>query len=414
VALSDTAAGAPATAASGASPWRRAALVGPMLSSGCLLAMMYTLVAPVLPHMAAVAGGGADATLLIQLFMTMPSLGMMAGGVLCALLVGRWGARRLFLVALAGYGVAGALGGLLAQAPLLLASRFILGLAAAGIATCATTLIGERIEAALRPRLIGYQSALGGFAGLGSTLLSGVVAERVGWHAPFAFYLAAWAVALVALFGIPAARTALPRRQASRDAVPETLPWRSLLPLYLLCVPLYAAIFMTSTQVPFLLQADHVTSPSVQASVLAMAALFNAVGAALYGRVRERLGARTFALSLALMALGQGVLGVSHQALLSGFGCAVAGLGAGLAVPHVPTLVMGRVDGAARGRALGLMYSALFLGSFCNPLFVAPLAAWIGRHGAISTSAALLALAAVFTLLSARQTRSSANVERSA
>jgi hypothetical protein len=60
------------------------------------------------------------------------------------------------------------------------------------------------------------------------------------------------------------------------------------------------------------------------------------------------------------------------------------------------------------------MYSALFLGSFCNPLFVAPLAAWFGRHGAVSTSAALLALAAVFTALSAFKARAAINDGRSA
>jgi MFS family permease len=160
--------------------------------------------------------------------------------------------------------------------------------------------------------------------------------------------------------------------------------------------------------VPFLLQADRITSPSVQAEVLAMAALFNAVGAALYGRVRERLGGWTFVLSLGVMAVGQGLLGAAHQALPMALGCAVAGLGAGLAVPHVPTLVMGRVDGPARGRALALMYSALFFGSFCNPLFVAPVAALVGRRGAVSVSAALLALAALFTAWSiARASRRS-------
>ena len=100
----------------------------------------------------------------------------------------------------------------------------------------------------------------------------------------------------------------------------------------------------------------------------------------------------TFALSLALMAAGQAVLGVSHHPLLSAIGCVVAGSGAGLAVPHVPNMVLARVQEEARGRALGLMYSALFLGSFCNPLFVAPVAGLVGRHGALGVSAIAIAL----------------------
>ncbi|HWI11038.1 MAG TPA: MFS transporter, partial [Burkholderiaceae bacterium] len=193
-------------------------------------------------------------------------------------------------------------------------------------------------------------------------------------------------------------------RVAQRTDPPAPVPWRRLWPVYLLCVPLYAAVFMTTTQVPFLLHADGVTSPSVQSGVLAMAAMWNAIGAALYGRVRDRIGGQqTFTTSLALMAIGQAVLGLSHHPLPMALGCALAGSGAGLAVPHVPAMVLARVQGVARGRALGLMYSSLFFGSFCSPLFIAPVAAVLGRHGALLTSATLLAAGALAALLLARK-----------
>ena len=165
------------------------------------------------------------------------------------------------------------------------------------------------------------------------------------------------------------------------------------MPVYALCVPLYAAVFMTTTQVPFLLRSDGVVSASVQSWVLAMASMWNAVGAALYGRVRERLGwDHTFALSLLLMAVGQVVLGLAHHPILTAVGCAIAGCGAGLAVPHMPAMVLERIDSEARGRGLGLMYSALYLGGFSNPLFIAPVAGLVGRHGSLIVSACVLAV----------------------
>jgi MFS family permease len=173
-------------------------------------------------------------------------------------------------------------------------------------------------------------------------------------------------------------------------------------PLYVLCLPLYAAVFMTMAQVPFLLREDGVSNPADQAWVLAMSSLWNAVGAAAYGRLRQRWGGPlTFAVALGLLACGHLTLGLSHVALLTALGCSLSGAGSGLVVPHVPNLLIERVDGPARGRALGLMYTALYLGSFANPLLVAPLAAWLGRHGALLVSAGLLAGGVAWVLASA-------------
>jgi MFS family permease len=380
-------------------PWRRAALVLPLLSSGALMALMYTALSSVLSEMALHLGPAGEGAFLAQMFMTLPSAGMMLGGLVSAWAVGRFGARWLLLASLALFGLCGTTGLWSVGSQTLLVSRLFLGLAAAGIATSATTLLAENFEEVARRKLIGYQSSLGAVAGLASTLLAGIVGAHMGWRAPFSFYAVAWVLLVSAFVG-------LPRRQPRPASVPDNgvsssvgLPWRSLAPVYLMCVPLYAAVFMTTAQVPFLLHDDGVSDPVVQSWVLAMAALLNAVGASQYGRIRSRIGAGcTFALSLGLMAVGQAVLGLSHIPLLSGLGCAVAGIGAGLAVPHVPNMVLERVQGHARGRALGLMYTALYLGSFCNPVFVAPLAAWLGRHGALLVSAGLLCFGSALVL----------------
>jgi MFS family permease len=380
----------------------RWALVAPLLSSGGFLALMYTAVSPILSEMAASLGSGPNAALMAQLFMTMPSVGMMVGGLASAWLVGRLGARRLLLAALALYGGAGVAGAVMNDVGLLLASRLFLGVAASGIATGATTLLAELFDESTRSRLIGYQSSIGAACGLVSTLLAGFAAELMGWRAPFGFYLLAWGMVIVAACGVPRSETKVAATNDERGSAAP--PWGQLWPVYLLCVPLYASIFMTTTQVPFLLRQDGVHSPAVQSWVLAMSSMWNAIGAALYGRVRDRIGgSRTFAASLALMAMGQAVLGLSHHPFLTALGCAIAGTGAGLAVPHVPGMVLTRVRGQARGRALGLMYSCLFLGSFSNPLFVAPLAALFGRHGALLVSAALLFAGSAWAVVAARE-----------
>jgi MFS family permease len=68
----------------------------------------------------------------------------------------------------------------------LMAGRFVLGLAAAAVATACVTLLAALYEPAERQRYVGYQSSLGAAFGLVSTLVAGAAAARWGWHAPFA------------------------------------------------------------------------------------------------------------------------------------------------------------------------------------------------------------------------------------
>lgn len=378
---------------------KRPLVLVPLLSSGCLMALMYTAVSSVLAQMAQDLVQAGDGALLAQLFMAMPSIGMMVGGLASAGAAGRLGARGLLLWGLLLYAVAGLVGLFGVPVPVLMASRFLLGLAGAAVATACVTLLAALFDAADRQRYIGWQSSLGAAFGLLSTLLAGGVASRFSWHAPFSFYALALLLWGVALRALPPGAGVAPTA-AERAAPAAVLPWARVLPLYALCLPLYAAVFMTMAQVPFLLREDGVSDPEHQAWVLSMSSLWNALGAAAYGPLRQRLGGPvTFALALGLMALGHFALGLSHGPLLAALGCSLSGAGSGLAVPHVPNLLIERVDGDARGRALGLMYTALYLGSFSNPLVVAPVAAALGRHGALLVSAALLAGSAALVLL---------------
>ncbi len=380
--------------------WPDVALLVPLLASGALAALNYTAVSAILPTFAEHVGARDGGAFIAQVFMTMPSIGMMLGGLLSAWLILHVGARRLLFVALAVYGASGSCGLYASHLWPLLASRLLLGFGAVATATAGTTLMAEHFAGARRERLIGFQSSIGAGFGLLSTLVAGALASACGWRTPFALYLVGFVLMLWAIRWVPAARAASPSPERAAGARPAAgVPWAALKPLYFLCLPLYAAVFMTSTQVPFLLWDDGVRDPLVQSLVLAVAPFWNAAGAALYGRVRGVLGSSgTFSLALGLMASGNAVLGLSHATSITCLGCAITGCGAGLTVPHVPNAVLEQVRGAARGRALGVMYSLLYLGSFCNPLLMAPLASAIGRHGALLLSGVLLALGCVTAL----------------
>ena len=62
-------------------------------------------------------------------------------------------------------------------------------------------------------------------------------------------------------------------------------------------------------------------------------------------------------------------------------------------VPQANLMVMNRAPPAARGRALGVMTSAIYLGEFLNPILVAPLTRIVGIQGAFLAVGVMLALA---------------------
>jgi MFS family permease len=380
-----------------------AAALAVLLASSPCSALMYTAIAPILPQLAAHLGGGGG-VLYAQLIMSMPSIGLMVGGPVIG-----WGAelvgpRPVLLAALSIYAVAGSAGLYLDGVGALLASRLLLGLAVAGIGTSSLTILGQHLSGARRSRLIGYQIAFGAGVGLASTLAAGSAAEIGGWRAPFAFYLVAVVLLVMAVVVLPAGD-----RFATVTAGDASAPGR-LWRLYLSAVPLYAAIFVTSTQAAFVLTANGVTHPTAQAPIIGLASLFNGVGAWNYGRLRGRLGPQwTFRSSLILLAAGMLMLGASHDRLSAGLGCGLAGLGSGLVVPYLMNRVLDEAPANARGRAIGLLYTAQYLGSFLNPILFAPLIALWGIHAAVSLAGAALLLSVGTLALGARAETASIN-----
>lgn len=385
-------AAAPAKHATGL---HRIAILTVLLSGPCLLAMVFTVLPPVLPGIAEHFGGGSTGQLVAQLIMTLPSIGLMVGGPLAGWLIDRLGARQVLLSALAAYAVFGSAGFYIDHQSALLATRLALGFAASGIVTACATLIGEQFDAVARARLLGYGGFFGAGAGLLSILLSGVIAEAGGWHAPFALFLSALVVLALARGCIPIRPVITHSHEKTTTGEPGAL--LALLPLYTLIALIFAAAFMTNAQVSFLLVANGIRSPATQSWVIGMASLGSGIGGGVYGWIRSWLGhRRTYCLMLTMLTIGIVILGLSHSPAVAAIGCALAGFGGGLSVPHFLNMVMDRANERIRSRALGLAYSALFLGDFLNPIVMVPVTHLLGIHGAFITVGGVLALGALY------------------
>jgi MFS family permease len=347
---------------------------------GADMGMIFTVIVPVLPAIADHYGGGDRGKFVAQMIMTMPSIGLITGGIISGWLVDRFGARNILFIGLLLFAVSGSAGFYVGSANQLLAARLLLGVASTTITTATAWLLGASFDPITRVQLLGYRNALGSFGGVVSIFLAGPVAEYLGWKMPFSFYL----LSLLVLAG---ALVSVPRFAAAQQAVrEETADGNSLLrlwPVYAMTIPICVLLMTSSTQLSFLLSEDGINTPTIQSWVIGTASVTSVIGSLFYGPVRIRLGSRyTFAVMMVLLGGGIAIIGLSHSALGASVGCAIAGIGGGISTPYLCNLILDRVSTEIRGRALGLLYSAMFLGDFFNPFVFYPINQLVGRHHA--------------------------------
>jgi MFS family permease len=350
--------------------------------------LLISAISPVLPTIAAHFGAGGGAALKAQMIITLSGVGIMVGGPIAGWLGDRIGLRQMLLLSLAAYGLLGSSGLYLESATVLLASRFLQGMATAGIGAASVAMLGNSFSGGTRSRLLGYQHALLAVAGAIALQIAGEVAKLGGWRAPFALYLTSFlmiGVVLIARF--PESGT-IKRAQASARPVTDLLP---MWPSFLMIMALYVAAYMFYLQLPFVMQGDGITSPVERSQVLTWITVTMFVSGVGYGTVIHRIGARwTLALILVLMGAACLLVGVTHGALMAAIACALVGLGGGGLGAYVADMVLWQAPVELRGAATGFLYMSMYIGDFLNPLIVTPLRGAIGNHEAFAVIGLLL------------------------
>ncbi|MDB5394948.1 MAG: transporter [Rhodospirillales bacterium] len=356
--------------------------------------LLISAISPVLPTIAAHFGAGDGAALKAQMIITFSGVGIMVGGPIAGWLGDRIGLRRMLLLSLAAYGLLGSAGLYLESATVLLASRFLQGMATAGIGAASVAMLGNSFSGGARSRLLGYQHALLAVAGAITLLVAGEVAKLGGWRAPFALYLTSFlmiGVVLIARF--PEGRKAA--KQAGTAARPtiDLLPmWRT----FLMIVALYVAAYMFFLQLPFVMAGDGITNPAVRSRVLTAITVMMVVGGTLYGHAMIGIGAKwTLVAILGLMGAACLLVGVSHGVVMSAVACGLAGLGGGGLGAYVADMVLWQAPVELRGRATGFLYMSMYVGDFMNPWIVTPMRGAIGNHEAFAVVGILLVAGAV-------------------
>ncbi|MDG5497339.1 MFS transporter [Niveispirillum sp. BGYR6] len=377
----------------------------------CTSAVMgILLLVPVAPQMMAAFAHVPGVEFLVPVLLTLPGLCIALFSPVAGMLADRFGRKRLLIIAMLLYGLAGMGPMLLTDIGPILASRVAVGLCEAVIMTLSTTLIGDLYSGKARERWLSSQTAVASVSALLFLALGGLLG-RQGWQAPFLVYGLAWPMALGVLLLVRE-----PAGQGGHVARIRMLDWSGLpgRHMALSCgTTVLAAILFYTIQVNIstVLPAHGVTDPGQIGLFSALASIGVPLGTLVFWRlarldVRLLLAGEFSLIAAAFIAMGL----AGNAGLFIGFAF-VGQLAAGMLLPTLLTWALSVLNFTVRGRGTGLWQSSFSIGQFLSALVVPALTLATGSVAAalpvIGLGALLVAAVNLFLLLQNRSVSAS-------
>ncbi|MGD2146626.1 MAG: MFS transporter [Anaerolineae bacterium] len=371
-----------------------------LLLASTFAVMVTAAMAPALPAIQAHFAEQTNATFLVRLVLTLPSLLIAAASPVAGYIVDRIGRKTVLAVSSLAFGIAGVAGYFAPTLTSLLISRAVLGIAVGASMTTVTTLIADYYVGPARGRFMGLQAAFMGFGGTVFFALSGVLAD-VGWRAPFLTHAIAFAVLpliLVALYEpsvgdrceekphpvvgpgecvAESVRASRGVRHVNRAAASPPIGF--FLFVYLVMMGSQIVFFLIPVQLPFYLLNLTGASASQSGLAISMMTVFYALTSLQYGRVASRFDHfQVFTAAFSLIGVGYLLIWLAGGWALLLLGLVLAGTGLGLLMPNLSVWLADETPAALRGRVMGALTTALFLGRFLSPIASQPLVVWVG------------------------------------
>ena len=369
------------TTAAGPSRWMLPILL--LVSS--LTVMASATIAPSLPGLQDHFAGVSGVETLVRLVLTIPGIAIAVAAPFVGWIADRFGRKRMILLGIMLYVVAGGAGLVLDSIGALIASRLVLGLAVAALLPTATALIADFWHGPARDRAFGIQAAFMAAGGVVFLPLGGILAE-IHWRGPFLVY-----VLPIAL--LPFAMLVLrePPRQSHGDGTAlDAGPFPTFLAtgIYVVAFMGMVLFYMLPVQLPFFLRELGSGSPWIAGAALAVNTGISAIASLNFRRVRSFAGPRRIlAFAFFMITCGFVIVSIAESLWLAVVGLCFCGPGLGLMFPSISTWLMGSTPARFRGRATGGMTTAVFLGQFLSPVLSQPVASAFGLSAMFAAGA---------------------------
>ena len=154
-----------------------------------------------------------------------------------------------------------------------------------------------------------------------------------------------------------------------------------------------ATFYMIPAQSTFLFDAFTNSNNTLIGIAVATTTLFAALTSMNYGKIKRHLSHfRIYAICFFFMAVGYFIVAMAQSYWTGLLGVLISGLGAGLLMPNSNLCIVTIAPPRLRGRLIGGLTTAVFLGQFMSPILAQPLIAATGLQNSFIYVALLLVL----------------------
>lgn len=360
-----------------------------LLMGSMLTVLAGATLSPALPEIHAAFLHVPHAIYLVKLILTLPALFIGLGAFFFGYLLDRWGRKPVLIISLLLFGVAGSAGFYLHNLYFILGARALQGLAVAGVMTGFTTLIADYFVDRHLTRFMALQVTFMTFGGVLFLILGGVLAD-VGWHYPFLLYLFAFVLLPPLIFFIHEPKPSGEKARGPSGAVRSPRLWIVIL-IYSGAFVGMIIFYLIPTQLPFHLKSLLGISTTSIGVAIATKTFFAGISSLAYPKLKENLSFKIlFILAFSLLSLGFFALGWAASYLEFILALAVGGLGFGILLPSLNLFVVSFVPPELRGRAVGGLATAIFLGQFMSPIIAQPIIEELEVHRSFALAGIVL------------------------
>jgi MFS family permease len=355
--------------------------LGVIFASATLTIMAGSIIAPVLNLMRDSLGVAPSS---VGLIITTHGLFMALFSPLMGSVIDRKGGRRPYIVALICYGLAGGSGLLIDSFWILLISRACLGIALAGIFAGINVLILNSYDGIERDRVMGWRGSAQSFGGVIWPLIGGTLGG-FSWRLPFAVYMLAIPIGLLAIAAIAEPAIQHPSRPESRGSTSVFGVFRGSPVLWVIYglmffgnILLYAIVIF----LPQLLESFGISSTfRIGLFITAMTGSAG-VTAFIYGKIRSRFTYRVIVtIGVALWTVAFTSISQAPGSGIIAMAVALFGVSQGLILPTVMVWIGDVVPPSFRGRFSSYLGTFGFIGQFLSPILFAPVFMLVGIKG---------------------------------
>jgi MFS family permease len=256
-----------------------------------------------------------------------------------------------------------------------------------------------------RNKMLGLQGTFISFGGVIFVALAGFLA-LMSWRYPFSLYALAFILAIPAYFFIHEPNVHHEKEAYLNNVgTSDSIDMQYGKPIHIAGIGLIVFTGMVffyaiPTQLPFLLAIHGIDSPAKAGAVVSLATLaggFSSYAMPYLKRLHNfsGLGGRAFA----FLSMGFLGLSIANTFFITILFALFAGAGIGLLMPSMRLWVISIAAPPLRGRSVGVITSALYLGQFLSPVIAQPIVMMSGITTLYTFIGIIAGLIALYLLL---------------